>query len=315
MNPLFLFPGQGSQYVGMGKDLLKNLPSGSKKIAMASEYLGEDVLALMLEGPEERLKNTEITQPLLFTLSAILTDMLKERGIEPALVAGHSLGEFSANYAAGTFDFEPGLKLVTERGKLMARSGSLRPGGMAAILGLDETTLKKICEECSGSNEPVVMANLNSPGQIVISGHRQALARAMALCQQKAAKRVVPLEVNGAFHSPLMEDVATSFKSVLEATIFRDPLCPVLCNVNGMPVDKADALKENLLTQLTAPVRWQSAMLKAKTLGSQVCIEVGPKKVLTMLLRQIDRSLKAYAFERPSDLDKILSVLEVKHES
>lgn len=281
----FLFPGQGSQAVGMGRDLVSRFPAAAALFAQADELLGLPLSQRCFEGPEEELRQTSLTQPALFVHSAAVCLVLQERGIEPAWVAGHSLGEYSALVAAGVFDFATGLELVRRRGLLMQAQ---RQGSMAAVLGLEDQQVVEICAQASGA----VAANFNSPGQVVISGEVEAVARAGKLAAEAGAKRVVELPVSGAFHSPLMEPAARELAGLLQAVEFRAPRVPVLTNVAAAPVRDPRQLQEQLIQQMTSPVRWTAIMQCLAGLGVTRALEVGPGSVLRGLARRAAPQVK-----------------------
>ncbi len=290
MRPIaFVFPGQGSQYVGMGRDLYEAYPEARAVFDEADEILGFPLSKLCFEGPAEELNDTVNTQPAIFTMSvACLRALNPLLSLDPLFVAGHSLGEYTALVAAGALDFADGLKLVRERGRLMKEAGEKNPGGMAAIIGLDAGTLEGICQEASG----VQIANYNSPGQIVISGHREALERAMGLARERGAKRVIPLAVSIAAHSPLMRPAAEEFRRAVESTPFRRARIPLVANVTARPIVEPEEVREELVTQLTSPVRWVESVERMIEGGVDTFVEIGPKSVLTGLIRRIDRSVR-----------------------
>ncbi len=290
MRPIaFVFPGQGSQYVGMGRDLYEAYPEARAIFDQADEILGFSLSELCFEGPAEELNDTVNTQPAIFTMSvACLRALNPLLSLDPLFVAGHSLGEYTALVAAGALDFADGLKLVRERGRLMKEAGEKNPGGMAAIIGLDAGTLEGICQEASG----VQIANYNSPGQIVISGHREALERAMGLARERGAKRVIPLAVSIAAHSPLMRPAAEEFRRAVESTPFRRARIPLVANVTARPISEPEEIREELVRQLTSPVRWVESVERMIEGGVDTFVEIGPKSVLTGLIRRIDRSVR-----------------------
>ncbi len=287
-----LFPGQGSQEIGMGADVAQAYPAAREVFQQADEVLGESFSRLCWEGPAEALNDTYNTQPALYITSmAILRALEATVGpIRPAAVAGHSLGEITALAAAGALSFADGLRLVRERGRLMKLAGERQPGAMAAILGLAADDVRAICEQASQeTGRPLVLANDNCPGQVVISGDVAALERGMALASAAGAKRVVRLEVSIASHSPLMAAIEAEFRAAVEATPFETPTVPVIGNVNAAPLTDVAAIRRELGAQLTAPVRWTESM--AYLLGSGVTrfVEVGSRDVLSGLIRRIDR--------------------------
>ena len=289
----YLFPGQGSQHVGMGRDLYERFPEARARFEEADEVLGFALSRWMFgtggdEAAEQgALQQTDVTQPALYVHSLAAAAVLEQRGLFLDQAAGHSLGEYSALAATGALAFEDGLRLVRLRGTMMAEAGRRRPGTMAAVLGLDDEAVAAVCEAASASGEGVVQAaNFNAPGQVVISGDEEAVARASERLKAEGARRVVPLPVSGAFHSPLMERARDGLREALLATDVRAPRCPVYLNVTAAPTSDPEAIRKRLLEQLTAPVRWSETLRRMQQDGAARFIEVGTGNVLTGLVRR-----------------------------
>lgn len=291
---VYLFPGQGSQYVGMGHDLFREHPRARDVFAQVDDALGICLSELCFCGPAEELDDTFNTQPAILATSVAALRVLEDRGLaDPAYVAGHSMGEFSALVAADALSLEDGLKLVRERGRLMKEAGERNPGGMAAVLGLDRGALEEVCARARERTAAHVgVANDNCPGQIVISGAETALEEAMKLAREHGARRIIRLAVSIAAHSPLMEQAAEAFRLRLDATPLRRPRIPIVANATGVPLRDPDAVRDALGRQLTSPVRWTESMEWMLSQGADWFVEVGPKDVLTNLLRRIDRSVE-----------------------
>ena len=282
----FVFPGQGAQFSGMGKDLYDASEQARKRFDQANEILGFDIASIMFGGTDEELKQTRVTQPAIFLHSVILAELLGE-AFDPGVVAGHSLGEFSALVAAGALSFEDGLKLVSERAQAMQAACEATPSTMAAVLGLEDAVVEEICAATEGV---VVAANYNCPGQLVISGSVPAVEAACAALTEAGARRALLLPVGGAFHSPLMEPARERLAAAIDATEFHAPRCPIVQNVNAQPQTDPSQIKENLIAQLTGAVRWTQSMHTMMELGATEVVEVGPGKVLQGLFKKVDRA-------------------------
>lgn len=305
-----LFPGQGSQQAGMGKALADSYPEARAIFQEADAVLGRALSRLCFEGPEDELQRTENTQPALYVTSAAALAALRTEGFDGGATAGHSLGEYTALYAAGALDFATGLKLVQARGRAMEASGRQRPGTMAAVLGLDDDKVEAACQEASGNGGVVVAANLNSPGQVVISGDESALDRALELAKSAGAKRAMKLKVGGAFHSPLMEPAVAMLKPDLEAAALSPPRLRFVANVSADFLDDPEAIRDSLLRQITSCVRWSPSIERLRDAGYSRFVEVGTGKVLTGLLRRIDKALKGSNFGAPEDLAGVREIGE-----
>ena len=299
-NTGFLFPGQGAQFVGMGADLCEKYPAARDVYARAEDVLELPIRKLSFEGPEEELRQTRHTQPAILTHSLAALAAMPQ--LRPALAAGHSLGEYSALYAAKSLDFESVMKLVKRRGALMFAEGEKNPGTMAAIIGLDAAAVEQLCSEVPGT---VVPANYNEPKQTVISGEVEAVKQAAELAKAKGALKAVMLPVSGAFHSPLLSASAAEFAEYLQGFEVRDPEFPVLANVTGAPVRTAAEVRAALTKQLISPVRWVAIMTAAKELGCRRFLEVGPGNVLAGLARRIDRELAVTPAGKVADIEAL----------
>lgn len=284
----YVFPGQGAQFSGMGRDLYDNSQQAKELFHQANEIMGFDIMKIMFEGSDEELKQTKVTQPAIFLHSTILATCLGTSFL-PDMVAGHSLGEFSSLVANKCISFEDGLKLVAQRAMAMQKACEIQPSTMAAILGLEDEIVEQICAKIEGV---VVPANYNCPGQLVISGSVPAVEEACAKLTEAGAKRALILQVGGAFHSPLMEPAREELAAAIEQTIFNTPICPVYQNVTALAVSNPDEIKKNLVLQLTAPVRWTQTMKQMLADGATEVIEVGPGKVLQGLFKKVDREIQ-----------------------
>ena len=284
----YVFPGQGAQFVGMGKDLYENSELAKELFEKANEILGFRITDLMFAGTDEDLRQTKVTQPAIFLHSVILAKTLGD-DFKPEMVAGHSLGEFSALVANGALSFEDGLKLVSQRAMAMQKACEVEPSTMAAIIGLDDETVEKVCAEI---DEIVVPANFNCPGQLVISGSIKGIEVACEKLKEAGAKRALPLKVGGAFHSPLMEPARVELEEAIENTTFATPTCAVYQNVNAKPVTNPSEIKKNLVAQLTAPVRFTQTMVNMIADGASSFTEVGPGKVIQGLVKKVDRKME-----------------------
>lgn len=291
----YVFPGQGAQYVGMGKDLYEKYSAAKELFKRANKILGFRITDIMFDGTDDDLKETKVTQPAIFLHSVVLAKMLKD-DFKPDMVAGHSLGEFSALVANKCLTFEDGLRLVSKRAMAMQKACDLEPSTMAAILGLEDNVVEKTLKEIE---EVVVPANYNSPGQLVISGSIAGIDAACEKLKEAGAKRALPLKVGGAFHSPLMEPARIELAKAIESTKFSRGVCPVYQNVTAQPVNDPEIIKSNLIAQLTAPVRWTQIMKNMIADGAKTIIEVGPGTVLQGLFKKVDRNMNVSSASIP----------------
>jgi [acyl-carrier-protein] S-malonyltransferase len=292
MAKAYLFPGQGSQFPGMGKDLYESSSTAKDLFENSNQLLGFQITQLMFHGTEEDLKQTKVTQPAIFLHSAIMAIQMGDE-LKPDMVAGHSLGELTALVVNKTLTFEAGLLLVKKRADAMQKACEMNPSSMAAILNLDDKIVESICAEVTASGEIVVAANYNSPGQIVISGTTKGVMEACEKMKAAGAKRALMLPVGGAFHSPLMEPARAELAEAIESTVFSKPICPVYQNVNAQAVSDPDQIKKNLVAQLTGAVRWTQTIQNMIADGATQFIEVGPGKVLQVLVKKVNKEMEA----------------------
>jgi [acyl-carrier-protein] S-malonyltransferase len=292
-----MFPGQGSQFVGMGKFLYENNDSIKSYFKNANDILGYDIVDIILNGPEEELKKTKNTQPAIFLINAVFLHVAREKGINPDFALGHSLGEYSALYCAGAITFEDGINLVSERGKLMEKAAENGIGAMAAIISLDREKLELICKELSTTHEIVEVANINSPEQIVISGHKTKVEEAVNKAKEAKAKRAILLDVSGPFHSSLMEPAKNKFKKIVNSIKFNDLYIPVITNVEARLIVSGSEAKELLIEQLTKSVEWVDSIKKMVNNSVNIFYEIGPGKVLSGLVKRINSEVKVFNFD------------------
>jgi [acyl-carrier-protein] S-malonyltransferase len=301
-----LFPGQGSQFVGMGRDLAERFPEARAVFEEADDALGMALSRIMWEGPEDELTATLNAQPAILTHSVAVHRVVAARLEGVGLAAGHSLGEFSAYVAAGALRFDDAVRTVRRRGELMYRSGEARPGTMAAVLGLDDETVERVCRDASREGEVCVPANYNSPGQLVISGDVAAVDRAVELAREAGARRAVRLNVSGAFHSPLMEVAEAGLAEALDQATISRPAFPVVSNVTAEPVSEPEVARELLVRQLTSPVRWTACVRAILDAGITTFLELGPGSVLSGLLRRIERSAASTTLGTADEVEAFL---------
>jgi len=283
----YVFPGQGAQFPGMGKDMYEKSPVAREMFDKANNILGFRITDIMFAGTEEDLKQTRVTQPAIFLHSVILAALLGD-SFKPSMAAGHSLGEFSALTACGALSFDDGLTLVSKRAMAMQKACEIKPSTMAAVLGMDDAVVEEVC---ASVKEIVVPANYNSPGQIVISGSNEGIDQAIELLKQRGAKRAIKLAVGGAFHSPLMEPARLELEAAINSTSFNKPVCPVYQNVNARPATDPQQIKTNLVAQLTSPVRWTQSVINMISDGAASFTEVGPGNVLQGLVKKINKDM------------------------
>jgi [acyl-carrier-protein] S-malonyltransferase len=304
-----LFPGQGAQYLGMGLDLADAFPAARQIFERADAALGVPLSRIMWEGPEEELTATHNAQPAILIHSIAARAAVFQRLPRAHVAAGHSLGEFSAYVAAGSLAFEDAVRAVRRRGELMYRSGQDRPGAMAAILGLDDEAVERVCAEAAGPGRACVAANYNAPGQVVISGDRDAVERAVELAKQAGARRALPLNVSGAFHSPLMEVAEDGLREHLGAVALSPVDFPVVSNVTAEPVTDPEVARQLLVEQLTSPVRWTASMRTMLDTGVDRFIELGPGRVLAGLLKRVDRDVSVVSIGTAAEAESFLEAL------
>ena len=308
MATAFVFPGQGSQKVSMGHDLFTSSKVGKKYFDLANEIMGTDIQSIIFNGPEEKLKETQYTQPAIYIVSVILGHILLEEGQQPDMVAGHSLGEYSACTIAGSLTFETGLSLVKLRAESMQDAGTTNPGTMAAIIGMADEDVISMCNTISSDESVVVAANFNYPGQVVISGNINAVHETMEKAPDLGAKMAKELNVSGAFHSPLMEPAKKRLSAALDNIKINTATMPVYANVTAEPMIEADEIRSNLKNQLDCPVKWHETIDNMKTAGATEMMEVGPGRVLQGLTRRIDKKLTSRGVETLEQIKEIAHV-------
>jgi [acyl-carrier-protein] S-malonyltransferase len=301
-NTAFIFPGQGAQYVGMGKDLFENSQEARELFQRADDVLGFSLSKICFEGPEDELRQTKNTQPAIFLHSAVLLNLLKKSDV--SFTAGHSLGEYTSLLFAKSLNFEDALKLVRLRGVLMQKAGEEKPGTLAAVVGLEPDTVKQVCNDASVAGI-VQCANFNSPGQIVISGSIAGVRQAMVLAKEKGAKMVKELVVSGAFHSPLMESAQHGLSSAIDSSNISEAKIPVYTNVSSKPIRSSSDIRESLKKQLTSAVMWEDSVRNMINDGAATFVEIGPGKVLQGLVKRINPDAKTFGIDKYKDLEQI----------
>ncbi len=307
----FLFPGQGSQSVGMGKELAASFPAARQTFEEADAALGYALSALCFEGPEDKLKMTDVTQPAILTVSVAALRVLRQQGVEPGFVAGHSLGEYSAHVAAGTLEFGDAVRIVRNRGRYMQDAVPAGQGAMAAVLGLSLEEIEAACREAA-QGEVIAPANINSAGQVVISGSAAAVERAAEGVKQRGAKRAVMLPVSAPFHCALMQPAQDRLAADLKAATFHPMRVPLVTNVDAEVIDSAEKARDALVRQVTGAVQWEKSMCTLMAAGVETFVEVGPGKVLCGLMRQIDRAKTCWNVEDPASLEKTVGHFAAK---
>lgn len=306
----FVFPGQGSQTVGMVKELAEKFPEVMAYFTKADEVLNDDLSQTIFEGPQEKLTLTVNAQPALLTTSIAILDLFKKSGIQADYVAGHSLGEYTSLVAAGTLSFEEGVYAVRKRGEFMEKAVPNGEGTMAAVLGLDREKLSAVTAEVDQTGSPVSLANLNCPGQIVISGSRKGVELAGEKAKEAGAKRVIPLEVSGPFHSSLMKPASSQLQEVLDGLNMQDAKIPVVANVTAEPMTSASEIKGKLIEQLYSPVLWEDSVQTMINLGVDTFIEIGPGKVLSGLIKKINKTVKTYSISDEASCQSVMDALK-----
>lgn len=304
MNIAFLFPGQGSQQVGMGIDVAEKYPEAARIFQQANQILGSDLYKLIEKGPAEQLKLTVNTQPAVVTASIAMLEVLRQQGVRCDSTAGHSVGEYTALYCAGVLNFEDCLTLARKRGEYMQQAGEKYPGTLAAIIGLEPEEVEKVCSQVKGT---VVVANLNCPGQVVISGEVEAVQQAGKIASGMGARKVIPLQVSGAFHSPLMNEAAEKLAKDLDAVEFSDPQIPVYCNVTGERETDGDRIRQLMKKQVISRVLWEKSIRRMMEDNLDTFVEIGPGRTLAGMMRRINRRTRVLNFEDASSLEKVLS--------